>query len=307
MRILLTGAFGFVGARVLESFLKAGYSVIVLKRKKSTLDPQSPPQPETNCEVSSKNLLIVYFDNLSEIDQLIFDLDCIVHIAASANSTLLDWQVLYSANVELTRKVVRLGIRCGASKFIYTSSLSVYGAPSGVVSQSTPVNPNERYGFSKYLGEIEVEAFSACGSCYIVRLPAVIGRGAKNHWLARMISSIKSGQSWELINPNALFNSILSLGDFNRLLQVLIQMNDDKSIQIFPIGTSVPIKVSAIAEIFGEIFSENFEIFYSKYSQHSFYIENNFVEEYLNFATSSTQSSLENYIFDAFFKDSEVE
>lgn len=77
--------------------------------------------------------------------------DTVLHLAGEKRNESLMWEV----NYEGTRKLVEAAARAGVRRFVYLSSVGVYGARpnSGLVNESFPHTPRNHYEASKDAGE----------------------------------------------------------------------------------------------------------------------------------------------------------
>lgn len=151
MKVLVTGAAGFIGAHVCESLLEKGYEVIgtfhASKEKIKHLE-------------NNKNLEIVKVDiaNPEEVSKIFenYTLDGVFHLAALLPPTKTDGPLPYfEANVRGTLNVLEACRLKNVGKFVYSSTMGVYGQEIAYlpVDESHPINPHDFYGLSKFHGE----------------------------------------------------------------------------------------------------------------------------------------------------------
>ena len=76
----------------------------------------------------------------------------------------------------------------GVKRFIFFSSLSVYGEiKDSIVHETTPILNPGPYGASKLFGEACLKEAEKEMPSIALRLPAVLGKGARRHWLANIL------------------------------------------------------------------------------------------------------------------------
>lgn len=144
MNILVTGANGFIGSKLISKLNQLSHQVIGLDKNKSS------NKKTLIYDISKKNF-IKNFINKENIS-----IDVIFHLAAqpggykSLINPYIDakWNCVGTANMVSLSKILKI------KKFIYSSSMSVYGNNNNVL-ESTPVNPISFYGVSKYTGELQ--------------------------------------------------------------------------------------------------------------------------------------------------------
>lgn len=121
--VFVTGGTGFIGRRLIDDLLAAGYEVTALVR---TFDRARalPPAVRTIAGDINKPASLRLGLRGAEV---------VFHLAAWRNSgvRLKDQPRLARTNVEGTRQVLELAGDVGVSRIVYTSALSLYGASPG--------------------------------------------------------------------------------------------------------------------------------------------------------------------------------
>lgn len=172
MKILITGASGFVGTHLTKKFLDEGHTVYALVRTPSKM------------VYAHSNLYLVKGDlnnsSLHWVNELPADLDGCVHTAGIVHSYIHD--EFTQVNVEGTRYLVdSLKKRfVDQFKFILISSLAAAGPVNlgEVKSEETPDIPVSVYGQSKKEAENVLRSHAPKEwTCSIIRPPMIIGPG----------------------------------------------------------------------------------------------------------------------------------
>ena len=147
MKILITGASGFIGSFIVEEALRRGFETWAAVRKSSSR------QFLTDERINFIEL------NLSSEEQLTEQLrglqfDYVVH--AAGVTKCLDPQDFHRINTEGTQHLVRvlMALQMRIKRFVYISSLSIMGAireqqPYAEIRESDEARPNTAYGRSK--------------------------------------------------------------------------------------------------------------------------------------------------------------
>ena len=145
--VLVTGATGFIGSRLVDELIKKEYDVTSLIRKGK--------------EVNSKSN-IIYGDLTDEkIDFKDLKFDCVFHLA-SHTPLEKNKKILEKVNLEGTKKLFQ-EIKSITKSIIYISGLGVYGETDGaVIDESQNYNPNTnfvkiRLNAEKYLKDNAME------------------------------------------------------------------------------------------------------------------------------------------------------
>jgi dihydroflavonol-4-reductase len=149
MRVLVTGATGFVGAAVARALLHSGREVRLLVR--STADRRNIR--DLPAEIHEGDVT-----DLESLRHAAAGCVQIYHVAALYKLWVRHKQKIYDSNVTGTENVLRAARECNAEKIIYTSSVATLGLPeSGAPgTEETPVSLADMVGHykrSKYLAE----------------------------------------------------------------------------------------------------------------------------------------------------------
>ena len=189
MKILVTGANGFIGAQLSETLANSGHQV---RNTARSIAPNNPITSEMiTCDLESA-------DNL---DHLTAGCDAIVHLAGRAHVMSDDpatSESLYlSANVDVTRRLAQSAARTGVKRMILMSSVKVNGESTTIdspfTSQDIP-NPQDPYGRSKTEAEQTLwDVASTSGlEGVVIRPPLVYGPGVRANF-ASLIGIVDRG------------------------------------------------------------------------------------------------------------------
>ena len=189
MKILVTGANGFIGTQLTETLANSGHQV---RNTARSIAPNNPITSEMiTCDLESA-------DNL---DHLTAGCDAIVHLAGRAHVMSDDpatSESLYlSANVDVTKRLAQSAARTGVKRMILMSSVKVNGESTTIdspfTSQDIP-NPQDPYGRSKTEAEQTLwDVASTSGlEGVVIRPPLVYGPGVRANF-ASLIGIVDRG------------------------------------------------------------------------------------------------------------------
>ena len=181
MRILITGASGFIGSFIVEEALAKGMETWAAVLKSSSRQYLQDDRIHL-IELSLS-------DNETLKQQLSgHSFDYVVH-AAGATKCLRE-QDFFTINTEGTRHLVEalLELDMPLKKFVYLSSLSVYGAikegqPYEEISEQDTPRPNTAYGQSKLEAERLLESYGTKLPYVILRPTGVYGPRERDYYL----------------------------------------------------------------------------------------------------------------------------
>jgi UDP-glucuronate 4-epimerase len=160
MKVLLTGAAGFIGSHLGERLLNKGWTVVGVDNFDDFYDPEIKRKNIQNC-LKDKNFKLIEADirDASAMDKAASNgIDIIVHLAARAGvRPSIAQPVLYAdVNVSGTTVLLEAAKKHKITKFIFGSSSSVYGNNKKVpFSEDDNVDfPISPYAATKKAGEL---------------------------------------------------------------------------------------------------------------------------------------------------------
>jgi nucleoside-diphosphate-sugar epimerase len=186
MRIVVTGASGFIGVVLCRELLARGHTLRAVVRHSS---PRAiKPSALDEIEIP---------DIAGEFDRraLFEGCDAVVHLAAVAHRAA-DEATLRRVNVDATLRLAEAAAG-RVRRFVFLSSVKVHGDDSGngAYSESDEPFPQDPYGRSKLAAEWELNGLSARTGIEVVaiRPPLVYGPGVKANFL-RLLRWINLGR-----------------------------------------------------------------------------------------------------------------
>lgn len=191
VKILLTGATGFVGSAVLDELQKVPeYRVVSVVRSS-----------DKAASGNAATAVVGNIDRSTDYSAAIAGVNVVIHAAARAHimrDEVADPLVEYrKVNVEGTLNLARQAAEAGVRRFIFISSIKVNGeqtaASKPFIAEDHPA-PEDAYGISKMEAEqaLKVLAAETAMELVIIRPPLVYGPGVKGNF-ASMIKLVGKG------------------------------------------------------------------------------------------------------------------
>ena len=187
MKILVTGASGFIGSFIVEEALNRGFETwAAVRRSSSRKYLQDNRTHFVELNLSSKEQLV---EQLRD-----HNFDYVVH--AAGVTKCLDKADFQRINTEGTKNLVDalLEVKMPLKRFIFVSSLSIFGAikeqqPYEEIRETDTPQPNTAYGRSKLAAEQYLESLGTRVPYIILRPTGVYGPREKDYFI--MAKSIK--------------------------------------------------------------------------------------------------------------------
>ena len=181
--LLITGATGFVGIKVLKLLETSDYKIFVLSRQ------QHPDYETIVCDLGQKQIPT----------SAIASVDTVFHLAGFAHDlrdTSKVEQLYRTINVTATVQLAELAAQKGVQRFVYVSSVKAGGKAivGRCMTEEDQGEPEGIYGRTKREAELKLLEIGrqSCMHVSIVRPSLVYGPGVKGN-LAIMRSGIEKG------------------------------------------------------------------------------------------------------------------
>src|SRR5512147_2642165 len=182
--VFVTGATGFVGSHLAERLVAEGARVRVLVRDPYKLIASLRDQVEV---ITSDLLQPDCFVPATQ------DIDTVFHVAAWLG-TPNTVKAAHAINVTATRQLAEAARANNVRRFVYTSSIAVYGPVlSGVVDETQPHWPVYAYGETKSLGERAALAAQTDRFGVTIIRPAMVYGARGSSWTTLPVELAKRG------------------------------------------------------------------------------------------------------------------
>jgi nucleoside-diphosphate-sugar epimerase len=223
--VLVTGAQGFLGRAVTRLLARSDLQVIAL---------DSTP-PASSSDASTAIPVVSDITNRQELERIFRQnrIDGVVHLAAILpTAAQRDPARATQVNVDGSLNLVELARQSGVRRFVFGSSLSIYGtcSPDHVVSEADRAAPEDVYGAAKLYVEQLGSAFAESRSLEFVslRIGRVVGPGARSTtspWRSEIFELLQTDRAGEIVIPYIGSDRVLlvHVEDAARALVTLLQ------------------------------------------------------------------------------------
>jgi nucleoside-diphosphate-sugar epimerase len=174
MRVLITGANGYLGQQLSLLFIKANFNVIEVVRQ--------PSKQKMACDLLEPLAVSKLIKQAAP--------DLIVHCAAFVPKQLSEYNSseLSSQNSKMLENIINFS----DCPIAYISSMTVYGdSLHAVRCEDDLANPESEYGISKYAGELLLN--NAQRNSLSIRIPGLFGGARDTGLVANVLKSLANG------------------------------------------------------------------------------------------------------------------
>ena len=177
MKALVTGASGMIGAAIVDALLARGHSVRALVRASAKVDPLL---------LKGVDLVVGDLGDAESLRQAVQGVDAVFHAAAAlgfqATAAVMD-----DVNVGGTERLLAASRAAGVGRFVYISSVAVYGPHEPPIDEATPQQPSDPYGRSKQAAEAAVMRAYAQGLPTVILRPCIVYGAGDRYFLPTVL------------------------------------------------------------------------------------------------------------------------
>jgi UDP-glucose 4-epimerase len=247
-RILITGAFGYVGGRVGRYLAEQGYQLRLGSRDAT----RQPPQ-----WLGSGDIKATDFDSDACLEAACQGIDCIIHLANTNEAvSRTDPELALSVNGGGTIKLLRAASIAGVKRVIYLSTAHIYGAPlQGVISEETLPRPRHPYAITHRGAEEFVRAADGGDQpkCFVLRLSNSFGAPELGVDWALLVNDLcrqaVTQKKLVLRSAGLQRRDFLTLTDVGRAVRHVIELPQERCGDgLFNLGGENPMRILDVAE-----------------------------------------------------------
>jgi nucleoside-diphosphate-sugar epimerase len=255
VRVLVTGSEGYLGSLLTPLLMRRGHDVVAVDTgfyKEGWLFRGTDRVPYT----LDRDIRAIEAADLDGVD-------AVVHLAELSNDPLgaLAPNITFDINHAGSVRLAQLAKDRGVSRFVYTSSCSVYGVAGGTVDEGSPVDPQTAYAECKVRVERDVGALAsddfsptflrnatAYGASPRMRFDIVLNNLAGLAWTTGEIAMTSDGTPWRPL--------VHALDIGQAIAAVLESPRERVHGEVLNVGsTEQNYRVRDIAEIVGDVFT----------------------------------------------------
>lgn len=247
--VLVTGAAGFIGSHVAQQCLALGMQVVGLDDLSGGFVENVPSGVEfVRGSVTDAALVERLFDD--------HRFDYVYHLAAYAAEGLSHFirRFNYENNLVGTVNLVNESVKHDVRRFVFTSSIAVYGAnQTPMVEELTP-QPEDPYGVSKYAVELDLRAaHEMFGLPFIVFRPHNVYGERQNiadryrNVIGIFMNQVMQGRSMSIFGDGTQTRAFSHIDDVAPVIAKSPRVDAARN-EVFNVGADQPYSVNELAD-----------------------------------------------------------
>lgn len=249
-RVLITGGFGYLGGRIALDVVHQTSWQVRLASRQNLNPPSWLPEAQT-----------VVFDlsKPQDFDKALKGVRTVVHLAAinEAESRESPERAL-EVNTLGTLRLLNAAIHAGVERFIYFSTVHVYGSPlTGHITESSLTRPSHPYSITHHAAEEFVLAAGDKGSIQAIVLRQSNGFGAPAHTQANCWMLLVNDLCRQAVRDKKMVlrssgiqqRDFITLHDIGRAVSHFLDLPSNKCLDgLFNLGGECSMSVLAMSE-----------------------------------------------------------
>ncbi|WP_433802322.1 NAD-dependent epimerase/dehydratase family protein [Actinomycetospora sp. CA-084318] len=233
MRVVVTGAGGFVGRHVAEAFRTTAHQVSALDR--AALDVTDP----------------------AAVARAVSGADVVCHLAARVRvrESRADPAGYWRTNLDGTRAVLAA---CGdRTRVVLASTASVHAATDVPIAEDAPLDPASPYAASKLAADLLARDLAAAGGPGVVSLRAFNVAGPGDTDTSRVIPALLSGRPFRINGDGSAVRDYLHVADLADAVVAAVDAAEPGTWRAYAVGsgrgTSVAGLVDTVERVTGRV------------------------------------------------------
>jgi UDP-glucose 4-epimerase len=255
MRSLVTGGAGFIGSHVARHCLSLGHEVTVLDDLSGGFRDQVPGAARF-VEGSVTDVMAV---------ERLFDegrFDYVYHLAAYAAEGLSHFirRFNYTNNVIGSVNLINEAVKHDVERFIFTSSIAVYGKSQVPMREDMTPEPEDPYGIGKYAVELDLKAaHEMFGLDFVIFRPHNVYGENQNigdryrNVIGIFMNQIMQGQPMTIFGDGTQTRAFSHVDDVAPRIARSAELPEARN-QVFNVGADRPYSVENLAGIVAKAF-----------------------------------------------------
>jgi UDP-glucose 4-epimerase len=236
VRILVTGAAGFIGGHLVPALAEAEHDVHAVVRDASAYDPPGGVQP---LEVDLSRPL----DSVS-----LPTVDAVIHLA-QANVPFPDSAVeLYRVNTVATQELLDHARRVSSGRFLYASSGSVYGLGDRPFREDDALPVADFYAITKRNAEQVVATYRDFLDTVVFRFFMPYGPGQQGRLIPALVSRVREGRPVTLNDGGRPRGNPIFVSDIVRVIQAALELDGHHVVNV---GGDEVVSIADLARLIG--------------------------------------------------------
>ena len=227
MKLLITGGTGFIGSHLALQARAQGHEIVVAGLANTAAESGRVRELQSAGVVVEQGRL----QSADFTRGLVKGCDGVIHLAAAQHEANVPDAYFREVNVEATRVLLEESWRAGVKRFVYGSSIGVYGSSlrrrrhhghqgTALIDESTPTRPENIYARTKLEAEQCVRTYGDKIATTVVRISETYGPGDRR--LLKLFRAVDRGL-FVMIGAGENLRQLIHVHDLVRGLLLVLE------------------------------------------------------------------------------------
>ena len=255
---LVTGGAGFIGSHVADELLGRRHKVVVLDDLSGGFEDNVPSGATfVKGSILDTELIDRLFDR--------YNFTYVYHLAAYAAEGLSHFIKRFNYNNNLIGSVnlINASVNYGVRRFVFTSSIAVYGAGQSPMSEEMVPQPEDSYGIAKFAVERDLKVtHEMFGLDYVIFRPHNVYGERQNigdryrNVVGIFMNQLMKGEPMTVFGDGEQQRAFTHIGDVAPVIAESVNVPAARN-QVFNVGADVPHTVNRLAEIVSQAMNKD--------------------------------------------------
>lgn len=260
-RVLVTGAAGFIGSHVADACLAGGMEVVATDDLSGGFRENVPTQATwIQGDLRDADFVASLWKD--------GDFDFVYHIAAYAAEGLSHFIRAYNyrTNLEASINLINQSVLHDVKRFVFTSSIAVYGPGQTPMHEEMTPQPEDPYGISKYAVELDLAAASEMfGLDYTIFRPHNVYGERQNisdpyrNVIGIFMARVLQGRPMPVFGDGMQTRAFSHIDDVAPVIARCVSVPGSRN-EIFNIGADAPYTIVDLAQAVARAFEVDCEM-----------------------------------------------
>jgi UDP-glucose 4-epimerase len=237
VRILVTGAAGFVGSELVPALASSNHEVHAVVRDASGYDARNGVE-------------VLEVDLSRPLDSASLpEIDAVIHLAQANVAFPESAAELYAVNTVATQQLLDHARRVGAGKFLYASSGSVYGFGEHPFSEEEELPIADFYAVTKINAEQVIATYQGFLDTVVFRFFMPYGPGQRGRLIPALIDRVRDRRPVTLNNGGRPRGNPIYIDDVVRTIEMALELEGHYTVNV---GGDEIVSIADLARLIGE-------------------------------------------------------
>jgi len=201
MKVLILGATGHVGSRLHSHLQSANITSIAASRGR--------------IRSNITNHVVLDSMNLTDLTKQLQSVDAVINCVAGSKDAI-------GAGAQI---LTQAALAAGKPTIVHLSTMSVYGASEGVITETSPFDPDYNwYAAAKCEAEGHMQAYAQAGGKVVVFRPGCIHGPGSVQWVERIANLLKSFRLGDLGSAGDGWSNLVHVDDVVKAIHLGLEM-----------------------------------------------------------------------------------